>query len=1280
MDTSEDASSPTGNTESVKEEPLENEDGVDECDTADNQDQKPPNEKSMSVDGVKARNVTIEASETSQRAIQQLYSDPSFAIVCSFFNKFGAFLGIKPQHFTKLERLLTSFHDTGRVDRELIDLHLTLLRKLNFKSARADVWEKFLVKYCSITPSLESECLHIERYGYLHAPAATKLAVLKALCESQFDHNIKFKENLMNSSKASDLRLLPVGFDRDGLAYWYQQDAELSIRVYCEEEDDHSGGSWNLIAKSKDELEALVEKLKSTCLNPIKNEVHPKVNMNGMTSSGDSSAAVGDFKFTSKKGTFVDTFQDESSIKVKKEMKTPKGKKKEAVMEMKKEELIEDKSDESVDIPSELRPFIDRRILPRRSARNAAITHLKELTTPVKKRTEKGEGEVVKRKRGRPPKKDTRPADNHQPVKAAIPLESEEEDEMEEHDGSDGEEFLLDDGSEEAIDSSDDEFMPLSEVKKRIHGKGRRNRMGRHRQKKTGRGGLFDPDDMEEDEECDSGEEKDIKKERKKATDETKCKKCDKSSNPEVLLLCDMCDEAWHTWCLRPMLWYVPDDDWFCPKCQHAMLVEKFVSVLAALGEQLKRKAAEDKKKEAAAERLKREMEYIGVSLNNIIPSSMDVKENVSESAEESEVDDGERRSKKKANRRLGFHATRPVVPIAVGRSRRHVAKVDYKFGAYDELIQEAMESIDEASTKPKLTKDPCRPQGGAGLGKDMANIMNAENQRKPSADSSAGEEKIEVTVKSKMGKSAKAHRRLNDLDVDEMTESDSDEYKASEDPSDVSEGVSEGSEEYVPSEEGRRRSGRRMRSDDDFVVSESESEYEPSKKKSKRSKSSRKGKGKKGKRSKRRSRRVSSGDDSTSEEEESEYESEETSDDEGIKRRAVTKRRWAPRASSSEDDFDEPRRTETGRPLRKAVVNARKVEEEPEDEEEESSEGRKANNKRPTGAKRKRVSSDEGDFEPDEEEQEEDDDEEEEADEDEQEDEEEEQNDTEQEHSSKSIADEKGEVLENCPTGAAKEDKPKSGVTDTVNEEQCEQSESSKNLKLENSRKETISENNKQESGESRNDEEESLSSRNKRSPPQKEALREIKAERRLSSSSQSPGPPPITLLASVPISFTVASTSSDVGGMHPSTVIQQMARLAAPPPPMTRYAPPPQASMLFPTRGVLPPGAQVPITNPYVGYPPPEKMPYMAPNPPNLYGLRPPTYMKPPNVPPGYGPLPPEEWNPYASGPNVFPTCSAPTMLMQLPPGVPATAPGTLPVSDADSLGNALASAMDY
>ena len=38
--------------------------------------------------------------------------------------------------------------------------------------------------------------------------------------------------------------------------------------------------------------------------------------------------------------------------------------------------------------------------------------------------------------------------------------------------------------------------------------------------------------------------------------------------------------------------------------------------------------------------------------------------------------------------RRLGVRPPRPVIPIAVGRSRRHIAKVDYNFGAYDELIK----------------------------------------------------------------------------------------------------------------------------------------------------------------------------------------------------------------------------------------------------------------------------------------------------------------------------------------------------------------------------------------------------------------------------------------------------------------------------------------------------------------------------------------------------------------------------------------------------------------
>lgn len=34
-----------------------------------------------------------------------LYKDPNFAAICSFFNKFGVILGLKPFPFTKLEAL-----------------------------------------------------------------------------------------------------------------------------------------------------------------------------------------------------------------------------------------------------------------------------------------------------------------------------------------------------------------------------------------------------------------------------------------------------------------------------------------------------------------------------------------------------------------------------------------------------------------------------------------------------------------------------------------------------------------------------------------------------------------------------------------------------------------------------------------------------------------------------------------------------------------------------------------------------------------------------------------------------------------------------------------------------------------------------------------------------------------------------------------------------------------------------------------------------------------------
>ena len=87
--------------------------------------------------------------------------------------------------------LLISFS----ADKELIELHLTLMRKIGYKSARADKWESFLQKFLTFI-NAEEESIQLERQGYCYLPLTTKMQILFQLCLRQFDHNLKFKETV----------------------------------------------------------------------------------------------------------------------------------------------------------------------------------------------------------------------------------------------------------------------------------------------------------------------------------------------------------------------------------------------------------------------------------------------------------------------------------------------------------------------------------------------------------------------------------------------------------------------------------------------------------------------------------------------------------------------------------------------------------------------------------------------------------------------------------------------------------------------------------------------------------------------------------------------------------------------------------------------------------------------------------------------------------------------------------------------------------------------------
>jgi hypothetical protein len=80
-----------------------------------------------------------------------------------------------------------------------------------------------------------------------------------------------------------------------------------------------------------------------------------------------------------------------------------------------------------------------------------------------------------------------------------------------------------------------------------------------------------------------NGEELRTAKTAQASTIITACRVCSKSDRPDVLLLCDDCDDAYHLECLRPQLLSVPDGDWYCPLCEHKKLSNNLIEKLKEL-------------------------------------------------------------------------------------------------------------------------------------------------------------------------------------------------------------------------------------------------------------------------------------------------------------------------------------------------------------------------------------------------------------------------------------------------------------------------------------------------------------------------------------------------------------------------------------------------------------------------------------------------------------------------------------------------------------------------
>nr|CAD2204423.1 unnamed protein product [Meloidogyne enterolobii] len=967
-----------------------------------------------------------------------LYQNPTFAEICSFFNTFTHLLGLKPISIAKLDKFFCTLIN-GDVDPELVDLHVTLMRKIYLKSARADKWDKALQKFSAICPGLDNESRQLQRHHYVDISIDTKLSLLKALCDSQFECNAKFKENISNTFRNCELRIAPFGRDKVGLIYYLQIDCDLDLRVYTEEPEDEAGTSWALRAKNETELIELINSLKRPDFGKKNSEDQPDDDAEEMDEeqlldspksivkkasiSSNISNHVNDTK--EKTSTDIKQFKLDEAQRAKIIMQTKSeilwdcyrkqdllNKRKLERDKQKKDHVSHTKVVEDVEIPSTSKNIatdkediknelnlddnkeydtpeqaissdmkvndtneIDdaliaaeldadkRRVLPRRNARNAAISNIKLFTTSPRLTSTcdlKNSASTFKHNLAFVSTAGSNSDENSDEEEM-----NEVEEEDDDNENSSDDDFLLDSDERPTLRKIGKPPTKRKIIPKKKANKKKQTKKG----KKDGRASriaalqrasialaaanrkklsAFAIDESSDDEDAEPDEEE---KERKRATELSLCQHCKGVNRPDLLLLCDNCDDAWHTFCLRPQLWYVPDGNWFCPPCEHNSLINRLIYALLMLRDN-KKIQDQQKKKEAAADRLKREMDFIGISLNNIIPSGIkkdDGHVNTSSTEDSDESEDGQylqRKSKKRAMKivtsksRLQRRAMEqiehlcPIVTVAEGRSRRAMKRVDYNFRSYDEQLQEAMHSIDPDA---KLNENEMS-ESEAVRGKDMQNIYVDGEQQKDSRDKSdEDEEELDALARKRdaparppkgrapkaNNKTVKKNKRLTDLDVDDVTESDTDEWHESS-ADNVEEDPEPSEDEYLPSERTRTNRGMwsRHKSDDEFINDDSDPDYVE--------KSRRRAGGKKKNRTETKSKNKRRNTETSTSEDDNNIQPSASDSDAPRSNRTKNKRQKLSISSSDEEEAKRLKKlTEAGRPLRRAAarVGARLIE-----------------------------------------------------------------------------------------------------------------------------------------------------------------------------------------------------------------------------------------------------------------------------------------------------------------------------------------------------------------
>ncbi|KAL5282484.1 RSF1 family protein [Megaselia abdita] len=310
------------------------------------------------------------------------------------------------------------------------------------------------------------------------------------------------------------------------------------------------------------------------------------------------------------------------------------------------------------------------------------------------------------------------------------------------------------------------------------------------------------------------------------------CMKCGKTDHPEIILLCDKCDKGYHCSCLSPILFHIPEGDWFCPPCQQDILIVSLEQRLIKFDELVLQKKTE--------ETLKIEKEQ-KISYQKLLScSDSDDKQMDKSSSEGSFI---KFRSSRKKFKQINsdkdsvssyYSDDDEDEPIYKLRKRRQI-NVSYRLNEYDNLIKSAL-------------KEEIQNEAGAGnlgRGKDIHTIINAAdsegavriecneeedslNVKNVQPKQAINEFKQNLKIKSTRKRLKKKPRKLNCLDDNSQSDDDSDEdFRTSSMDNDEDESLSCATESSLELNKhfskNRRYAARERRKDIKFIVDDSD-------------------------------------------------------------------------------------------------------------------------------------------------------------------------------------------------------------------------------------------------------------------------------------------------------------------------------------------------------------------------------------------------------------------------------------------------------------------------